>query len=230
MIDFTQSPLSAFAIRIIGVLLEKQTLTPDVYPLSINAIVNGANQLSNREPVMQIGEATVEAVLKELQEQTLVRTYYPMGSRVPKYEQVVRDVFSLDDAHAALITVLLLRGAQTPGELRQRTARMYPFASTESVERALTELAGAAPPLCSRLPRAPGEKEARWMHLFAGTLSLEREAVASGFGASDGSHSGSMVETPTDTRIAALQAQCDDLRREIEALRSEFANFKKQFD
>jgi uncharacterized protein len=230
MIDFANDPLDPFQIRILGVLAEKQSLTPDVYPLSIHAITAGANQLSNRDPVMQISDGTVEATLKGLQARQLVRTYYPMGSRVAKYEHLLRDVFALDDPRLALLTILLLRGAQTPGELRQRTARMYPFASVESVERSLTDLAGNAPALAVRLERAPGEKESRWTHLFAGTVAIERGEVAAGFaplGASTGSFA---VELPGNAKVEELSTQVTELRREIDALRAEFDQFRKQFE
>lgn len=228
MIDFGEHPLSAFEARVLGVLAEKQSLTPDIYPLSLNAITNGANQLSNREPVMQLTDATVESCLKSLQEKKLVRTYFPVASRVAKYEHMLREVFSLDDAHAAVLTALLLRGPQTPGELRQRTARMYPFASTESVERSLTDLAGAAPPLVVKLARAPGEKEARWTHLFAGAANVERQDIAAGFSGAE--YSSGAVESVGDSRIEKLSAEVTELRREVDYLRGEFERFKKQFE
>ena len=143
MIEFN---LTAFEARVLGVLAEKQFLTPDVYPLSLNAVVNACNQLSNREPVMSLGEETAEACLKRLQDNHLAQTYYPSGSRVAKYQHMMREVFSLDDARLSLLTLLLLRGPQTCGELRGRTGRMYPFASVDSVERSLREPARPGAP------------------------------------------------------------------------------------
>jgi hypothetical protein len=224
MIDFAADPLDAFAARVLGVLAEKAFLTPDVYPLSVNALVNGANQLSNRDPVMSISEATVQQSLAKLQAMHLVRTYYPVASRVAKYEHLLREVFSLDDARLALVTTLLLRGAQTPGELRGRTTRMYPFASVESVERSLEALASEAPPLVRQLPRAPGTKESRWMHLMGGEVALERQEVAAGF-----SGSGQIEAAPED-RVTLLTREVTDLRRELEHLRQEFATFRKAFE
>ena len=223
MIEFN---LSLFEARILGVLAEKQFLTPDIYPLSLNAIVNACNQLSNREPVMSLGEDTVVACLKRLQENHLAQTYYPAGSRVAKYQQMARDVFSLDDAKLSLLTLLLLRGPQTCGELRGRTGRMYPFASVESVERSLTELAADEPPLVMQLPRAPGTKESRWAHLLSGAMAVERQEIAAGMNA-DGS---SVAEGAGDDRVARLESDVASLRREVNWLTEELAKFRKQFE
>ncbi len=223
MIEFNLSPFEA---RVLGVLAEKQFLTPDVYPLSLNAIVNACNQLSNREPVMSLGEETIEACLKTLQENHLVQTYYPAGSRVAKYQHMVRDAFSLDDARLSLMTLLLLRGPQTCGELRGRCGRMYPFASVESVERSLGDLAADEPALVMQLPRAPGTKESRWAHLLSGAAAVERNEIAAGM------NSGvmSMVEGSANDRVAHLEAVVAELRREVTWLTEELAKFKKQFE
>ena len=177
MIEFNLSPFEA---RVLGVLAEKAFLTPDVYPLSLNSVVNACNQLSNREPVMSLGEDTVVACLTRLQQNSLANTYYPAASRVAKYQHRLAEVFSLDDAKLSLLTLLLLRGPQTCGELRQRTGRMFPFASVESVERSLDDLAKAEPPLAMQLPRAPGTKESRWAHLLSGAMAVERAEIATG--------------------------------------------------
>lgn len=220
MIEFN---LSAFEARVLGVLAEKQFLTPDVYPLSLNAIVNACNQLSNREPVMSLGEETVAACLKRLQENHVAQTYYPAGSRVAKYQHMMREVFSLDDARLALLTLLLLRGPQTCGELRGRTGRMYPFASVESVERSLEHLAADEPPLVVQLPRAPGSKESRWAHLLSGPVALARQQMAEGMtGGSD-----AVVEGSTDDRMARLEAEVAALRGEVNRLAEELATLGK---
>ncbi len=223
MIEFNLSPFEA---RVLGVLAEKQFLTPDVYPLSLNGIVNGCNQLSNREPVMSLGEETVEACLKRLQENHLVQTYYPAGSRVAKYQHMVRDVFSLDDARLSLVTLLLLRGPQTCGELRGRTGRMYPFASVDSVEHSLNAMAADDPKLVMQLPRAPGTKEARWAHLLSGTMAVERQEIAAGMNVGGNS----VVEGAGDDRVARLEAEVASLRREVTWLTEELARFRKQFE
>ena len=217
--------LSAFEARVLGVLAEKAFLTPDVYPLSLNGVVNACNQLSNREPVMSLGDETVEASLQRLQQNNLAQTYYPAGSRVAKYQHRLGEVFSLDDAKLSLVTLLLLRGPQTCGELRQRTARMYPFASVESVERSLDELAANEPALVLQLPRAPGTKELRWAHLLSGAMAVERQEVASGM-----HMGGSVVEGAGDDRVAHLEGEVASLRREVTWLTEELAKFKKQFE
>jgi hypothetical protein len=222
MIEFNLSPFEA---RVLGVLAEKQFLTPDVYPLSLNAIINASNQLSNREPVMSIGEDTIEACLKRLQDNHLAQTYYPSGSRVAKFQHMMREVFSLDDARLSLLTLLLLRGPQTCGELRGRTGRMYPFASVDSVERSLNDLAAEEPPLVMQLPRAPGTKEARWAHLLCGEVAVERQEHAAVKGGSSG-----VVEGAADDRVAHLETEVAELRREVSWLTEELAKFKKQFE
>ncbi len=222
MIEFN---LSAFEARVLGVLAEKSSLTPDVYPLSLNAVVNACNQLSNREPVMSLGEETVETCLTRLQQNNLAQTYYPAGSRVAKYQHRVAEVFSLDDAKLSLVTLLLLRGPQTCGELRQRTARMYPFASVDSVERSLDDLAASEPALVVQLPRAPGTKESRWAHLLSGAMAVERQEIASGMNVGGG-----VVGGAGDDRVSHLEAEVASLRREVTWLTEELAKFKKQFE
>ncbi len=217
--------LSAFEARVLAVLAEKAFLTPDVYPLSLNGVVNGCNQLSNREPVMSLGEETVETALTRLQQNNLAQTYFPAGSRVAKYQHRVAEVFSLDDARLSLLTSLLLRGPQTCGELRQRTVRMYPFASVDSVERSLGDLAANEPPLAVQLPRAPGSKESRWAHLLSGAMAIERAETASGMNVG-----GSVVEGAGDDRKARLEVEVASLRREVTWLTEELAKFKKQFE
>ena len=217
--------LSPFEARVLGVLAEKAFLTPDVYPLSLNGVVNACNQLSNREPVMSLGEDTVVACLTRLQQNNLANTYYPAASRVAKYQHRLAEVFSLDDAKLSLLTLLLLRGPQTCGELRQRTARMYPFASVDSVERSLDDLAQNEPPLAMQLPRAPGTKESRWAHLLSGAMAVERAEIASGMHVG-----GNVVDGAGDDRVANLEAEVAALRREVTWLTEELATFKKQFE
>ncbi len=218
--------LSPFEARVLGVLAEKQVLTPDVYPLSLNAIVNACNQLSNREPVMSLSEETVEACLKRLQENHLAQTYYPAGSRVAKFQHMLRDVFSLDDAKLSLVTLLLLRGPQTCGELRGRTGRMYPFASVDSVERSLNDLAANEPALVMQLPRAPGTKESRWAHLLCGEMAIERQEIAAGMNVG----ANAVVEGSGDDRVAHLEVEVATLKREVAWLTEELLKFKKQFE
>ena len=217
--------LSNFEARVLGVLAEKAFLTPDVYPLSLNGTVNACNQLSNREPVMSLSEETVESSLTRLQQNNLAQTYYPAGSRVAKYQHRIAEVFALDDARLSLATLLLLRGPQTCGELRQRTTRMYPFASVESVERSLQNLAANEPPLVIQLMRAPGTKESRWAHLFSGAMAIERQEMASAMDAG-----GNVIDDAGDDRVAHLEAEVASLKRDVNWLTEELATFKKQFE
>jgi uncharacterized protein len=218
--------LSPFEARVLGVLIEKAFITPDAYPLSLNATVNACNQLSNREPVMSLGDETIESSIARLQQNSLAQTYYPAGSRVAKYQHRVAEVFALDDAKLAIVALLLLRGPQTCGELRQRTARMYPFASVESVERSLDDLGAHQPPLVMQLPRAPGNKESRWAHLLSGAVAVERQEIAAGMNVGGSG----VVEGSGDDRLSHLEAEVASLRREVAWLTEEFSKFKQQFE
>lgn len=161
--------LDPVEIRVLGCLLEKEQTTPDAYPLSVNALVAACNQKSNREPVMRASEADVEAALDRLHQEVLV---WPVdGARVRKWRHSLDAQWELAAPTRAVMTVLLLRGPQTAGEIRGRTERMHAFASTSEVEDALFELASGEEPLTVHLARRPGQKEARWTHLVAGQPS-----------------------------------------------------------
>src|SRR5690242_14658450 len=151
--------------RVLGCLMEKSVTTPDSYPLSVNALVNACNQTTNREPIVEYDESTVERALESLREKELSRRVKATGQRVVKHRHVVEEAFGLDRPEATLLGVLLLRGAQTPGELKQRTERWHSFRSLDDLEEALARLAGAG--FAQRLERRPGQKEARWMQLLA---------------------------------------------------------------
>ena len=170
--------------------------------------------------------STVEACLKRLQSNNVAQTYYPAGSRVAKFQHMLREVFSLDDARLSLLTLLMLRGPQTCGELRGRTGRMYPFASVDSVERSLNELATNDPPLVMQLARAPGTKEARWAHLLSGEMAVERQEIAAGMNVGGTT----IVDGAGDDRVAHLEAEVASLRREVTWLTEELVKFKKQFE
>jgi hypothetical protein len=207
--------LDPVEIRVLGVLIEKAFLTPDVYPLSLNALVTGCNQLTGREPVMQVSEAQAQAAVDGLIRERWAARRDQAGARVPKYEHLVRMRTSLPQPEQAVLTTLLLRGPQTVGEIRSRSERLHAFADTAAVEAALQRLADKYPPLAVQLPRAPGTKEARWMHLLAGEPDLEALALAEAAPPGGG---------PTlSARVAALEA-------ELQALREELAAFKRQFE
>src|SRR5882672_11150817 len=160
--------LTEIETRVLGSLIEKDITTPDYYPLSLNALVNACNQKNNREPVMTLDEEQVRQAVGTLQEKRLAGPVSGADSRVTKFEHRLQEVFNFDRREIALICVLLLRGPQTPGELRSRTDRMYHFEALEDVVSTIDRLSQREPPLARILPRQPGTKESRYTHLFSG--------------------------------------------------------------
>ena len=217
--------LDQFEIRVLAVLAEKEALTPDNYPLSLNALVNGCNQLSSRDPVMSISEDTVLDVLHRLMEKKFVSEIKQAGARVSKYEHRMRIKWSLEQDKLAALTMLMLRGFQTAGEIRSRSGRLHDFSSIEQLESALEFLIDKYPPLVARLARAPGTKESRYAHLLAGEEELERQETAAGFSSSVVS-----AAAPRHDRIAQLEEEVGRLRSEVDGIKQEFENFKKQFE
>jgi uncharacterized protein YceH (UPF0502 family) len=211
-------------IRVLACLIEKEITTPEYYPLSLNALLNACNQKSNREPAMSLDEAAVRNALRSLSDQALVRAA-SSDSRVAKYEHRVNELYNFHRHEIAVLCVLLLRGPQTPGELRTRAERMYPFEDLEAVHAALNLLMRREPPLVRVLPRQPGTKESRYMHLFGGdeiaTIHPESGHAAEGLAPAR--------QSVDAERIAQLEGEVDALRRELETLREQFASFQKQF-
>jgi uncharacterized protein YceH (UPF0502 family) len=169
--------LSLTEARVLGCLIEKEITTPDYYPLTLNATVNACNQKSSREPVMELSEADVRTPLFDLEGIGLVRTV--SDSRVPKFEHRVRDVLNLRRDEVAVLCLLLLRGPQTPAELRMRTERMYTFDDNAAVLATLERLAARPDPLTFLMQRQPGAREARWSHLLSGPVTEAPLAPAS---------------------------------------------------
>ncbi len=212
--------LNEIEVRVLGALIEKDITTPDYYPLSLNALVNACNQKNNRDPVMNLDEEAVRQALSSLQEKRFAGPAGGADSRVTKYEHRLQEVFNFDRREIAVICVLLLRGPQTPGELRGRTDRMYRFEALDDVQSTLQRLMERNPPLVRVLPRQPGTKESRYMHLFAGDLAVsEHEATV------ETTHRGDS----RDERIAVLESELSSLKREVEDLRRQFADFAAQF-
>jgi uncharacterized protein YceH (UPF0502 family) len=170
--------LSVVEARVLGALIEKEITTPEYYPLSLNALVNACNQKSSREPVMQLTESEVRSALFALDEMVLVRTL--ADARVTKFEHRVPNTMQLRRDEVAVVCLLLLRGPQTPAELRSRTERMYSFDGNDSVMATLQRLAAREEPMTVLLPRQPGAREARWMHLLCGAVEGTSAAVAAG--------------------------------------------------
>ena len=214
--------LSQVEIRVLGSLIEKDITTPDYYPLSLNALVNACNQKNNREPVMTLDEESVRRALTSLQEKRMAGPAGGADSRVTKYEHRLQEVFNFDRREIAVICVLLLRGPQTPGELRGRTERMYRFEALEDVETTLQRLMEREPPLVAVLPRQPGTKESRYVHLFAEDTFPPIESPHGSIAAARSGHS-------DDQRIGALETEVSSLRREVEELRRQLADFAGQF-
>ncbi|HKM67740.1 MAG TPA: YceH family protein [Candidatus Acidoferrum sp.] len=216
--------LSDIEARILGALVEKETTTPEYYPLSLNALVNACNQKSNRDPVMALEEDAVRQALRSLSEQALVRSAGG-DSRVPKFEHRLNELYNFHRHEIAVLCVLLLRGPQTPGELRTRAERMYAFEDLEAVHSALHLLMRREPPLVKILPRQPGTKESRYMHLFSGETipAIHEEAEHASEPQS------SVRNSPDAERIAQLESDLAELRRELNTLREQFAAFQKQF-
>jgi uncharacterized protein YceH (UPF0502 family) len=215
--------LDPFEIRVLAVLAEKEALTPDNYPMSLNALINGCNQVSSREPVMSIGEDTVLDVLQRLMQKKFVTGINQAGARVVKYEHRLRVKWSLEQDKLAIMTTLMLRGLQTAGEIRSRTGRLHEFRSVTEVELGLQFLMDKYPPLVARLALAPGTKEPRYGHLLAGEEALERQETAAGFSAT--------VAAPQQgPRVAQLEQELAALRAEVDGLRLQFETFRRQFE
>lgn len=218
-----QDLLDDFEVRVLAVLAEKEAITPDNYPLSLNALTAGCNQLSSRDPVMSISDETVIEVLQRLTQRRLVSEVRQAGARVAKYEHRMRMKWSLEQDKLAALVMLMLRGPQTAGEIRTRSGRLHEFGSVQDVEAALQFLIDKYPPLVARLPRAPGTKEARYAHLLSGEERLEQHATAASF-------SGVAESASRTDRVAQLEEEVARLRSDIESLQQQFAEFRRQFE
>jgi uncharacterized protein YceH (UPF0502 family) len=228
-------PLDDVGVRILGSLIEKQFVTPDNYPLTLNSLTAACNQSSNREPVMDLDEETVKRTLAELGRRSLVRPVHRGDSRALRYRQELGEKLHLHAPELAALCVLMVRGPQTPGEIRTRAARMFEFTEPRHVEVTLETMMGLSPPLVAQLPRQRGQKEARWTHLFAGEPRVDpREA--------DESHThqeASPAASPSTTlfrspgaaeRIDALEQEVSALRKEVADLRGQLDAFRRQFE
>ncbi len=215
--------LTEIETRVLGSLIEKDITTPDYYPLSLNALVNACNQKNNRDPVMTLDEPSVREALGTLQEKRLAGPASGADSRVTKYEHRLQEVFNFDRRETAVLCVLLLRGAQTPGELRSRTDRMYHFEALDDVVSTLDRLAHREPPLTAVLPRQPGTKESRYMHLFSGDAPPQTDVPRAPSPANAGS-------APTADRLSALEEEVASLRAELSEVQQQLAAFRKQFE
>ncbi len=207
--------------RVLGALVEKDITTPDYYPLSLNALVNACNQKNNREPVTSFDEETVRLALRNLSDKRLAGPAGGADGRVTKYEHRLQEVFNFTRPETAILCVLLLRGPQTPGELRGRTERMHRFEDLDEVLSGLQQLMRREPPLAKALGRRPGTKEIRYAHLLSGDVEAWEPPP-------DPVHSGNV--TDENERVAHLEEQVATLQAEVAELKQQMAEFKKQFE
>jgi uncharacterized protein YceH (UPF0502 family) len=213
--------LTDIETRVLGSLVEKQVTTPEYYPLTLNALTLACNQKNNRNPVSGYSEQQVADALESLREKNLTYVFYGSTSRVPKYMHVMPEVMHLNHAETALMCVLMLRGAQTLGELRGSASRLHEFSSLEEVEETLNGLISREPePLVARLPRQPGQKEGRFAHLLSGEIDVEALAVEP-------------ERTPRRSgseQVERLEQKVDSLAAEVEKLKEQFEQFRRQFE
>ena len=204
--------LTEVEARVLGSLIEKEITTPDYYPLSMNALLNACNQKSNREPVTDLEEDTVRQALHGLDDKNLAGAVRGSDSRVTKYEHRFSEAYNFGRREVAVLCVLLLRGPQTPGELRGRTERLFSFDELSDVQSTLQKLIERDLPLVRILPRQPGTKEARYMHLFCGDSFVPETNPDSG-------PSAVASRAENDARLTLLEEQVAALRREVSELR-----------
>jgi uncharacterized protein len=212
--------LNKVEARVLGALVEKDITTPDYYPLSLNALVNACNQKNNRDPVMSLDEDAVRQALDTLHGKRLAGAMSGADSRVTKYEHRLQEEFNFRRDETAVICVLLLRGAQTPGELRGRTERMHRFNDLDEVQSTLQRLMQRDPPLVAMLARQPGTKESRFMHLFSGDVESWQPPPDA---------STSSVSSDGE-RLGRLESAVGELQKEISDLKQEFLKFRQQFE
>lgn len=211
--------LSALEARVLGAFIEKEMTTPDYYPLSPNALTNACNQKSNRNPVLQLNEVEVMATVESLRAKGLAMQSQDAGSRVVKFRHTLRERLYLDEHELAVIAELLLRGAQTPGELRSRAERMANFTDLAQVDQILQELIDKDPAMVVKLARQAGRKEHRYMHLFCGPVNeeaIEQPPLT--------------IQSSQETAINALEAEIRQLKTDMAELKEEFQKFREQFE
>ena len=214
--------LSEAEARVLGALIEKEITTPDYYPLSLNALVNACNQKNNRDPVMNLDEGAVRDALSGLQNHRLAGPARGADSRVSKYEHRIQEVFNFQRGETALLCVLLLRGPQTPGELRGRTDRMFRFEHLDEVQSTLQRLMDRDPALVKMLPRQPGTKESRYMQLLSGDAekwNLPAEPVPA-----------VATAASENERLAHLEHEIAQLHNEVQEIKQQLAAFRRQFE
>lgn len=217
--------LNEYEVRVVATLIEKQISTPDYYPMTLNALINACNQKNNRHPVTSYDEETVTRALGSLREKKLAFVFHGSEARVAKYGHVFSKAYDLTPQEVAVLCVLMLRGPQTPGEIRSRSGYLYNFESLAEVETTMDALlARTDPGLITRLPRTVGMKESRYAHLLSGEIDIEMPDDTAGR-----THAGSVARRDGE-RISILEETVTNLRREIDQLKADLAEFRKQFE
>ncbi|MBI1803796.1 MAG: YceH family protein [Ignavibacteriae bacterium] len=221
--DLTLSPIE---IRILGSMIEKEITTPEYYPLTLNALTNACNQKNNREPVMTLEETTVVRTIENLREKHFVTTVTGAGIRVPKYKQAFTETLTLTPQEVAVMTLLMLRGPQTVGEIRGRSGPLFTFESLEAVQAIIDSLSanGQRSALVKKLSRQAGQKEVRFMHLLSG------EPAAAAAEDTTGPEKARLIVLAENERIAKLEEDMKNMKKEIKSLRQQFTEFKGQFE
>ena len=214
--------LNEVECRVLGALVEKEAATPEYYPLSLNALVNACNQKSNRDPVMNLDEAAVREALYSLEGQSLVRSVSPADTRVTKYEHRLQEAYNFYRHEIAILCLLLLRGPQTPGELRSRSERLHTFDDLGAVQSSLQHLMKREPPLVKPLPRQPGTKETRYGHLLSGDVVQAQPEPRV--------HADAGERSVDGDRVRKLEEEIAALKNEMADLKQQFALFRKQFE
>jgi uncharacterized protein YceH (UPF0502 family) len=216
--------LTEIEVRVLGSLIEKQITTPEYYPLTLNSLTAACNQKNNRNPVTALNESEVDEALDTLREKNLAYVFHGSTSRVPKYKHVAPEVLQLSRAELAAMCVLMLSGAQTMGEIRTRGSRLYEFSGLPEVEETLHGLSSReSEPLVRKLPRQPGQKDARFVHLLSGEVHVEQ--------VDDTANVSRVARRPNDSeRVEQLEEQVQALTQQVESLATQFEEFKKQFE
>lgn len=215
-------PLDDIAVRVLGSLIEKELTTPDNYPLTLKALTAACNQTSSRDPVMDLEEETVRRGLDRLAERSFARGIHRGDARVMRYRQEIGERLHLHRPELAVLSVMMLRGPQTPGEIKTRTARAFEFVDATHVEVTLDSLATLEPPLVVALPRQPGQKEARHAHLLAGPPAVDTPQ--------DDAPPGVTRRPAAPDRVEEVGAEVAALREEVAQLRAELHGFRQQFE
>ncbi|MGH9753820.1 MAG: YceH family protein [Blastocatellia bacterium] len=216
--------LNEYELRALAALVEKQIATPDYYPMTLNAMVNACNQKNHRDPVVSHDETIVARAIESLREKNLAYVFHGSDARVPKYGHLFPKAFDLSKAEVPLMCVLILRGPQTPGELRSRSQHLYSFESLAEVETLLQGLSLRDEPLIVKLPRQAGARESRFAHLLGGPVEVEQ------IEAEPRTTPSVQHAQAENEKIAKLEEEVASLRQELSELKQEFADFKKQFE